>query len=65
VDAPPLERLVDDAEDAGDAPDRRGEQEHDAERDEEPPEHVQVVLEGRQHWVGLCGRGMLRPYLVP
>jgi uracil phosphoribosyltransferase len=35
------------------------------ERDEEPPEHVQVVLEGRQHWVGLCGRGMLRPYLVP
>jgi hypothetical protein len=56
VNASPLERLVDDPKDAGDTPDRRGKEENDAERNEEPPEYVQVVLERLQHLV---------PYLVP
>ena len=42
VDAALLVRLVDDAEDARDPPDRGREDEHDRERDEEAPQHVLV-----------------------
>ena len=52
VQAPPLTRLVDDAEDAREAPDRRRQNEDDAERDQEAPEDFRVVSKGLPHASG-------------
>ena len=49
VDAPLLAGLVDDAQDAGEAPDGRRQDEDDAEREQEAPQDLRVVMQRLPH----------------
>jgi hypothetical protein len=75
VDAPLLAGLVDDAEDAGEATDRRRQDEDDAEREEEAPQDFRVVTQRLPHatrpmyfavpYEGASDRYVQGPYFVP